>query len=284
MNASEETHGWRLSGFVMLLVVLALFAFGIWMIFAVKPLLIVASFLLGGLLMPGFFVIGPNQARVLMFFGKYVGTVRQSGFSWTNPFTYKRLISLRMRNFNSEKLKVNDASGNPIEIAAVIVWKVIDTAKAVFDVDHYEHFVAIQSETAIRSLASHYAYDVEDHKETSLRGAPDEVAETLKNELYARLSKAGVEVLEARISHLAYAPEIAQAMLRRQQAQAIIAARQKIVDGAVGMVEMALKRLQDENLVILDEERKAAMVNNLLVVLVSENATQAVVNTGTIYS
>ncbi|NLP12617.1 SPFH domain-containing protein [bacterium] len=284
MNSCKEKQGWSINGFPMLLLVILLVAFGIWMIIRLQPFWIVVSFLLVGLLLPGFFVIAPNQARVLMFFGRYVGTVRQTGLSWTNPFTLKRMISLRMRNFNSEKLKVNDAAGNPIEIAAVIVWKVVDTAKAVFDVDHYEHFVAIQSETAIRSLANHYAYDAEDHRETSLRGAPDEVAETLKKELQARLSTAGVEVLEARITHLAYSPEIAQAMLRRQQAQAIIAARQKIVDGAVGMVEMAINRLQEQNLVTLDEERKASMVNNLLVVLVSENATQAVVNTGTIYS
>jgi regulator of protease activity HflC (stomatin/prohibitin superfamily) len=284
MSVTPEKSGWRCNGFVMLLFLFVLLAFGIYSLIELHPVRGMALLLPAILIIPGFFMVQPNQARVLTFLGSYTGTIKHVGFSWTNPFALKRSISLRMRNFNSERLKVNDAAGNPIEIAAVIVWKVIDTAKAVFDVDHYEQFVAIQSETAIRSLANHYAYDVDDHREVSLRGTPDEVAETLKTELHKRLATAGVEVLEARISHLAYAPEIAQAMLRRQQAQAIIAARQKIVDGAVGMVEMALKRLAEENLVTLDEERKATMVNNLLVVLVSEQATQPVINAGSIYA
>jgi hypothetical protein len=284
MSSTPEKSGWRCNGFIMLLILLALIGLGLHAFINLHPIRGMCFMLPAILLIPGFFMVQPNQARVMTFLGSYVGTINSVGFSWTNPFVLKRAISLRMRNFNSERLKVNDAAGNPIEIAAVIVWKVIDTAKAVFDVDHYEQFVAIQSETAIRSLANHYAYDVDDHREVSLRGTPDEVAETLKTELHKRLGTAGVEVLEARISHLAYAPEIAQAMLRRQQAQAIIAARQKIVDGAVGMVEMALKRLAEENLVTLDEERKATMVNNLLVVLVSEQATQPVINTGSIYA
>lgn len=284
MSSTPEKSGWRVNGFIMLLILLVLLGFGFKSFIDLRPIQGLWFIIPAVLLMPGFFMVQPNQARVLTFLGSYSGTIRQVGFSWTNPFALKRAISLRMRNFNSERLKVNDAAGNPIEIAAVIVWKVIDTAKAIFDVDHYEQFVAIQSETAIRSLANHYAYDVEDHHDVSLRGTPDEVAETLKTELHKRLATAGVEVLEARISHLAYSPEIAQAMLRRQQAQAIIAARQKIVDGAVGMVEMALKRLAEENLVSLDEERKATMVNNLMVVLVSEQATQPVINAGSIYA
>lgn len=284
MTRTQEIIGWRGNGFLALLILLVLSGVGVLCIRAQIVWTAVVCWLAAAFIMPGFFIVQPNQARVLVFLGKYIGTVRLTGFQWANPFAEKKHISLRVRNFNSERLKVNDAAGNPIEIAAVIVWQVVDTAKALFDVDRYENFIAIQSETAIRALASRYFYDVEDHRETSLRGNPDEVAETLKGELHARLAPAGLEVLEARISHLAYAPEIAQAMLRRQQAQAIIAARQKIVDGAVGMVEMALKRLKDENLVTLDEERKASMVNNLLVVLVSEQATQPVVNAGTIYS
>jgi regulator of protease activity HflC (stomatin/prohibitin superfamily) len=284
MKQIVESTGWRCNGFIILLLVLIIAAYAIICLTHQIILTGVIWWIVACLLMPGFFIIQPNQAQVIIFFGRYSGTVKTTGFNWTNPFTVKRKISLRVRNFNSERLKVNDAAGNPIEIAAVIVYKVVDTARATFDVEHYENFVAIQSETAIRILASHYHYDVEDHNEISLRGHPEEVSETLTKELNTRLSQAGVEVLEARISHLAYAPEIAQAMLRRQQAQAIIAARQKIVDGAVGMVEMALRRLKNEKLVKLDEERKAAMVNNLMVVLVSEQATQPVINSGSLYS
>lgn len=232
--------------------------------------------------MAGFFVVQPNEARVLVLFGKYIGSVRDSGFWWANPFAVKRHVSLRIRNFNSEKIKVNDFQGNPIEIAAVIVWRVVDSARALFDVDNYEQFVAIQSETAIRALASEYPYDAQDGQ-ASLRGNPHEISEALKIQVQTRLEIAGVEVTESRISHLAYASEIAQTMLRRQQAQAVIAARQKIVEGAVGMVEQALRSLAEHNIVKLDEERKATMVNNLLVALVSESQAQPVINTGTLY-
>jgi regulator of protease activity HflC (stomatin/prohibitin superfamily) len=230
----------------------------------------------------GLITVQPNDSRVIIFFGNYSGTVRETGFWWVNPFTIKRKVSLRIRNFNSDKIKVNDLRGNPIEIAAVIVWRVTDTSRAVFDVENYEEFVAIQSETAIRSLTSEYPYDGEEDK-ASLRGSPQEVAENLQRQVQSRLDIAGVEVIEARISHLAYAQEIAQAMLRRQQAEAIVAARQKIVEGAVGMVESALIALSQQNIVRLDEEKKATMVNNLMVALVSEKEMQPVINTGTLY-
>lgn len=281
--AIQEKQAWKVNGFMMLGVGLATFVLGL--------LLLVAElywgavfFVITGLIGPGFVMVQPNEARVLIFFGKYTGSVREAGFFWVNPFTIKKRVSLRVRNFNSEKLKVNDAAGNPIIIGAVVVWKVVDSAKALFDVDNYEEFVAIQSETAIRSLASRYPYDSHADDVPSLRGIPDEVAETLKREVQERLEVAGVEVIEARISHLAYAPEIAQAMLRRQQAEAIIAARKKIVEGAVGMVEAALAHIEGQDLLQLDEERKAAMVNNLLVALVAEGDAQPVLNTGTLYS
>lgn len=233
----------------------------------------------------GFFSAEPNQAVVLVLFGKYVGTVRESGFWWTNPFASKQKISLRVRNFNSKIIKVNDAEGSPIEIAAVVVWQVFDSAKSKFAVDDYEEFVAIQSETAIRSLAIRYPYDAPDEIETpSLRGIPDEIAQALQKELQARLEVTGVEVIEARLSHLAYAPEIAQMMLRRQQAKALIDARRQIVEGAVGMVNEALNRLSREQMVNLDDERKASMINNLLVVLTSEQTAQPVINAGTLYN
>jgi regulator of protease activity HflC (stomatin/prohibitin superfamily) len=217
---------------------------------------------------------------VLLFLGKYTGTVRTAGFWWVNPLASKELVSLRVRNFNSDRLKVNDAGGNPIEIAAVVVWRVVDSAKALFDVDYYEEFVAIQSETAIRSLAICYPYDSGEDDRASLRGSPDEVNTALQQQVQDRLQVAGVEVLETRLSHLAYAPEIAQVMLRRQQAQAIIAARQQIVEGAVSMVEMAMNQLSDRQIIALDDDRKAKMINNLLVVLTSENNIQPVVNAG----
>jgi regulator of protease activity HflC (stomatin/prohibitin superfamily) len=231
----------------------------------------------------GFFDVNPNEGRVLQLFGRYAGTARDEGLRWTNPFYTKRRISLRARNFESAKLKVNDADGNPIEIAAVVVWKVVDTAEACFVVDDYQNYVKVQSEAAVRNLATQYPYDAHDENQTSLRGSTADVAKDLKTELHERLGKAGVEVLEARLSHLAYAPEIAAAMLQRQQAGAIIAARSRIVDGAVGMVEMALQKLSSQNIVVLDEERKAAMVSNLLVVLCGERGAQPVLNTGTIY-
>jgi regulator of protease activity HflC (stomatin/prohibitin superfamily) len=220
---------------------------------------------------------------VLQLFGAYRGTAKQEGLRWANPFYSKRRISLRVRNFESAHLKVNDTDGNPIEIAAIVVWRVMDTAEAVFEVDDYEHYIKVQTESAVRNLATHYPYDAHIEGHLSLRGSTDEVAKRLKSEVHDRLAKAGVEVIEARISHLAYASEIAAAMLRRQQAGAIIAARQKIVEGAVGMVEMALEMLSRSAQVKLDEERKAAMVSNLLVVLCADREAQPVVNTGTLY-
>lgn len=246
---------------------------------ALSLLILLAGFaILGGL-----FTVAPNEARVLQLFGDYVGTVRTPGLRWANPLFTKRKISVRIRNFESSTLKVNDLEGNPIEIGAVIVWRVTDTAEAVFEVDDYDNYVQVQSEAALRNLAVSYAYDSHDDITESLRGTTAKVADHLKAEIQDRLNKAGVEVIEARISHLAYAPEIASAMLQRQQAGAIIGARQRIVEGAVGMVEMALDMLSRKDVVHLDEERKAAMVSNLLVVLCSDRHTQPVVNTGTIY-
>src|SRR5207249_4452900 len=238
---------------------------------------------LGGLSIAGFFTAQPNQGVVLILFGNYVGTMRTSGWWWTNPFITRKKISLRARSLNGERIKVNDQHGNPVEIAAVVVWKVRDTAQAAFDVDDYERFVTVQSETAVRHLASSYPYDDYEADGISLRGSTDKVSEFLKAELHERLKPAGVEVMETRLSHLAYSPEIAQAMLQRQQAGAIIAARTRIVEGAVGMVEMALDRLGKNKIVELDEERKAAMVSNLLVVLCGEHAATPVLNAGTLY-
>ncbi len=231
----------------------------------------------------GFFMVNPKEARVLQLFGKYAGTVHDAGLRWANPFYTKARVSMRVRNFESGKLKVNDKNGNPIEIAAVIVWEVVDTAEAVFQVDDYEDFVSIQSESALRNLATSYAYDHHEDDDISLRSNPSEISEALKAEVQERLGKAGVNVIESRISHLAYAPEIANAMLRRQQAMAIIAARKKVVEGAVGMVEMALQSLAEREIVELDAERKAAMVSNLLVVLCSDEAAQPIVNAGSLY-
>ncbi len=243
-------------------------------------LLIVAEvFLMGGL-----FIVAPNEAKVLQLFGDYVGTAKQPGLRWTNPFVAKRKISLRVRNFESSHLKVNDKEGNPIEIAAVVVWRVVETAEATFEVDDYDHYVRVQSEAALRNAATSYPYDSHDEAGVvSLRGTTGAVADHLQQEVQQRLHKAGVEVLETRISHLAYAPEIAAAMLQRQQAGAIIAARQRIVEGAVGMVEMALEMLSRKNILVLDEERKAAMVSNLLVILCGERGAQPIVNAGTIH-
>ena len=231
----------------------------------------------------GLFMVNPNEGKVLQLFGEYKGTAKQEGLRWANPFLTKKKVSLRVRNFESSRLKVNDIDGNPIEIAAVVVWKVVETAEAIFEVDDYEHYVKVQSESALRNLATSYAYDAHDDQHVSLRGHTNAVADHLKREIQDRLAKAGVQVLEARISHLAYAPEIAAAMLQRQQAGAIIAARQRIVEGAVGMVEMALDMLSAKSIIQLDEERKAAMVSNLLVVLCGDRNTQPVINTGTIY-
>lgn len=290
MEKIAEKSANKLNGFLMVLV---LFALIIVEYFLVKEMAMtndpgllwffIPILLLIILISSGFVVVQPNDSRVLILFGKYTGTVRTSGFWFVNPFTVRKKVSLRIRNFNSQKIKVNDLHGNPIEIGAVVVWRVVDTAKAIFDVENYEQFVDVQSETAIRQLASEYPYDVDQEDKPSLRGTPQEIAESLKNMLQVRLEVAGVEIIEARISHLAYAPEIAQAMLRRQQAQAIIAARTKIVEGAVGMVEMALKALSEQNIVKLDEDKKATMVNNLMVALVSETEAQPVINTGTLY-
>ncbi len=232
----------------------------------------------------GFFTLQPNMAAVLILFGRYAGTVKISGFHWANPFFSKTRVSLRARNLNAERIKVNDSRGNPIEIGAVVVWSVANTAQAIFDVDEFVHYVTIQSESALRHLASAYPYDTTEEGQLSLRGSMDEVSETLTKELQARVVLAGVKVDEARLSHLAYAPEIAHAMLQRQQAEAVVAARTRIVDGAVGMVEMALDRLDKHSTVKLDDERRAAMVSNLLVVLCGDRSAQPVVNTGTLYS
>jgi regulator of protease activity HflC (stomatin/prohibitin superfamily) len=286
----NETRGFSLSGIP--------FA----MLFAIALLFCVAGFIHGALhqaigilagsvilfaffafLCKGFFQVQPNQGVVLLLFGRYAGTARETGLRWTNPFLTKRAVSLRVRNFESSKLKVNDADGNPIEIAAVIVWQVVDTAEAVFQVDDYENYVHIQSESALRQMAQSYPYDAHDDGKPSLRSHGDEITAHLRDQIQERLGRAGVQVLEARISHLAYAQEIAQAMLQRQQAGAIIAARTKIVEGAVSMVQMALEQLSRQRIVELDEERRAAMVSNLLVVLCGERGTQPVLNTGTWY-
>ncbi|MCX2574050.1 SPFH domain-containing protein [Pedobacter sandarakinus] len=255
---------------------------------------IITYFVLGGVLLtvdvflifPGFLIINPNQSMVLTLFGKYIGTVKADGFFWVNPLTAKRRLSLKANNLNGQQLKVNDKLGNPIEIAAVVVWKVNETAKAVFSVENYTQYVNIQSEAAVRHLANIFPYDHAEGEESSitLKDGAEQVSEILEKELNERLSRAGIDVLEARISHLAYAPEIASAMLQRQQATAVIAARKLIVEGAVGMVEMALEKLSQKGIVDLDEERKAAMVSNLLVVLCGDRHVQPVVNTGTLYN
>ena len=290
-----------LNGWLMLLVTILVFAVSIglfiWFIFDAVAAekahrlpnfwLLVGSLLVMGLgifLCFGFFTLQPNEARVLILFGAYQGTVRESGWHWTNPLNTKLRISLRTRNFNTDKLKVNDKRGNPIEIAAVVVWHEEDTAQAVFDLENYENFVAVQSESAIRRLASRYPYDHPEENSIALRSDVEEVSHVLQQELQERVTKAGVRVEEARLTHLAYAPEIAGAMLRRQQAEAIIDARQKIVHGAVSMVHMALQELMANKVVELDEERKAAMVSNLLVILCGEQEAQPVINTGTLYT
>ncbi len=236
------------------------------------------------ILWAGFFMVNPNEAKVLQLFGKYVGTVREPGLRWANPLYWKSKVSTRVRNFETGKLKVNDSHGSPIEIAAVVVWKVFDTAEASFEVDDYEEFVHIQSESALRNLSTTYPYEPHEGEAIALRSHPLDIANALCKEIQARLEEAGVSVIEARISHLAFAPEIAHAMLRRQQASAIIAARTQIVSGAVGMVKMALDELDQQQVVDLDEERKAAMISNLLVVLCSEEGAQPVLNTGTLYT
>lgn len=289
----SSVKGWSMVALHFLLVVAMVWIFlsganvvhwSFLQIVVLLSLLIIAAVILP----MGYFTLQPNEAKVLVLFGKYKGTVRSDGFHWTNPLqlTYPRstyTLSLRIRNFEIDKLKVNDKRGNPIEIAAVVVWHVEDTAHALFDVDHYEHYVKIQSDAALRHLANCYPYDHGEEEEMTLRSGMDEVAQVLKKELQERLAKAGVRVEETRLTHLAYAPEIASAMLRRQQAEAIIAARRKIVHGAVSMVEMALEELESKKVVNLDEERKATMVSNLLVVLCAEAEVTPVINTGTLY-
>ena len=279
------------SGYLMLLVLTAAQLAAGWLVFtqirAQSIVGVIATILLFAVVLifwAGLFMIHPNEAKVMQLFGKYVGTAHEPGLKWANPFYQKTPVSTRVRNFESGKLKVNDSRGSPIEIAAVVVWKVFDTAEALFEVDDYEEFVHIQSEAALRNLSTSYPYEPHDDEGISLRGHPMDIAQALREEIQDRLEKAGVTVIESRISHLAYAPEIANAMLRRQQASAIIAARTKIVQGAVSMVEMALETLGEKNVVDLDEERKAAMVSNLLVVLCGEEAASPVVNTGTLYT
>lgn len=279
------------SGYTMIAVLLLLQLGCGYAIFAAARVVSVPGLVLGSLAFAlvafmwfGLFMVHPNEAKVLQLFGKYVGTVHEAGLQWANPFFQKTAVSTRVRNFESGRLKVNDSSGSPIEIGAVVVWKVFDTAEALFEVDDYEEFVRIQSESALRNLSTTYPYEPNDQERVALRSHPSEIAVALCNEIQDRLEKAGVTVIEARISHLAYSPEIAHAMLRRQQASAIIAARTQIVAGAVGMVEMALNELRDSDIVDLDGERRAAMVSNLLVVLCGEEGAKPVINTGTLYS
>jgi regulator of protease activity HflC (stomatin/prohibitin superfamily) len=279
-----------MSGWGALVVLLAAAGASVWQmvesIQADNGLLVVVWILglaLSIFMLIGLFIVNPNEGKVLQLFGKYVGTAKTPGLRYANPLYMKKRISLRVRNFESSRLKVNDLDGNPIELAAVVVWKVVDTAEAVFEVDNYENYVHVQSESALRNMATSYPYDAHDDEKLSLRGHTASIADHLRKEIQDRLSRAGVDVVEARITHLAYAPEIAAAMLQRQQAGAIIAARSRIVEGAVGMVEMALEMLSTKEIVHLDEERKAAMVSNLLVVLCSERGTQPVLNAGTLH-
>ena len=286
----KENSYRSLPGIPVLLLVMAAMLVGAWLFLSSVGqgggLGLIAGMIIGAaafFVLVGLYKVEPNQAAVLNLFGKYVGTVKDGGLRWNNPFYGKRKVSLRVRNFESSKLKVNELDGSPIEIAAVIVWQVVDSAEAVYNVDDYESFVHIQSESAIRTMATSYPYDQHEEGQFALRSHAAEVSKHLMEELQARLADAGVQVLDSRISHLAYAPVIAQAMLQRQQANAIISARTRIVAGAVGMVEMALAELEKNGVVHLDEERKAQMVSNLLVVLCSERSTQPIVNTGSIY-
>ncbi|AQX55643.1 SPFH domain-containing protein [Priestia flexa] len=279
----QERQAWILNGFVGILLILVAIIGGVFMLIQEVPLIGLPLIAIGGLLASGVTVVQPNQSQVVIFFGKYLGSIRNSGLFVTVPLTIRRTISLRVRNFNSKKLKVNDVEGNPIEIAAVVVFKVVDSAKAVFDVDSYEEFVAIQSETAIRAVATRYPYDTFENVELTLRGNADEISDELAKELQDRLEVAGVEVIEARLTHLAYSTEIASAMLQRQQATAILSARKKIVEGAVSMAQMAVEQLEQDGILDLDEERKVNMVNNLMIAIISDRGTQPVVNTGSLY-
>ncbi len=281
----EQRAAWVLPGLPISIAAWLLVAVGFALVFAGKwatavgiVLLVIFASVLGGV-----FVVQPNESRVLTLFGRYVGSVTEAGLWWCNPFNRRKKLSLRVRNFQSERIKVNDASGNPIEIAAVVVWRIVDTAKALFDVADYEQFVIVQSETSLRHLASEYPYDDYRADTVSLRGNVDEVRNSLQAELQARLQLAGIEILETRLTHLAYAPEIAEVMLRRQQAEAILAARRTMVQGAVSLVQMALAQLADSDLVELDTERKAAMVSNLMIVLSGDHSPTPVINTGTLY-
>lgn len=281
----REIEARPVSGYLMFVVVLAIALLSLWLFVSGRPPIAIPGFLIAGFVAAGLFLVNPNEAKVLQLFGRYMGTAKEPGLRWANPLYTKSKASLRVRNFESGKLKVNDNSGSPIEIATIVVWRVVDTAEAMFEVDDYEEFVTIQSESALRNLATTYPYEPSGDEATpSLRSDPAAIADALRREIQARLETAGVEVIEARISHLAYSPEIAGAMLRRQQASAIISAREQIVAGAVGMVQLALEQLERENIVELDDERKAAMVSNLLVVLCSDQETQPVVNTGTLYT
>ncbi len=285
----EREHA-AISGWLALAVAVAAAAFGIWqLVESIQAdrvgwiVVWLVVLVLSGLMLIGLFIVNPNEGQVLQLFGRYIGTAKTPGLRFANPLYSKRRISQRVRNFESGRLKVNDSDGNPIEIAAVVVWKVVDTAEAVFEVDNYENYVQVQTESALRNMATSYPYDAHDEETLSLRSHTASIADHLRKEIQDRLARAGVDVIEARISHLAYAPEIAAAILQRQQAGAIIAARQRIVEGAVGMVEMALEMLSAKGVVQLDEERKAAMVSNLLVVLCGERSTQPVINAGTLH-
>lgn len=278
-----EKQVWKMNGFLALFLSLLTLVASVYAFFLVQIAVGIVMVVLFSLIVSSIMVVQPNEARAVTFFGSYIGTVRDSGLWMTVPFTSKPKISLRVSNFNSKMLKVNDIEGNPVEIAAVVVFKVVDSAKALFEVNDYEQFVEIQSETALRHVANKYPYDQFEEGGYSLRGNADQVAGELAGEIQERLKSAGVEVIEARLTHLAYATEIASAMLQRQQATAIIAARQKIVEGAVGMVQMALAKLENEGVVILDDERKAAMINNLMVAIVSDRAASPVINTGSLY-
>ncbi|WP_339062970.1 SPFH domain-containing protein [Tepidibacillus marianensis] len=279
----KEKQIWKVNGFVGLLFTIILLGLGSYSLYLEKFILGSLLIFVGVILSSGIAVVQPNQAAVITFFGSYLGTIRDSGLFFTVPFSTRKKVSFRVRNFNSAKLKVNDVEGNPIEIAAVVVFRVVDSAKATFDVDNYEQFVEIQSETALRHVATKYPYDTFEEEGFSLRGNADIVANELSQELQDRLQLAGVQVIEARLTHLAYSTEIASAMLQRQQATAILAARQKIVEGAVGMAQMAIEKLEKEGVVDLDDERKVQMINNLLVAIVSDRSAQPVINTGTIY-
>lgn len=282
----SEKNGFSLNGYLVALILLCVIVpavAGLSPIWGPAPWMSLIVLVISLSCSAGFFMVQPNQAKVMTLFGAYVGSVKTNGLRWTIPFFIRKNISLRIRNFESGKIKVNDNQGNPVEIATIVVWSVTDTAEAVFEVDDYESFVSIQSESALRNMASSYPYDPQEEEDIALRSHPQKISDSLKREIQDRLDKAGVTVHEARISHLAYAQEIASAMLQRQQASAIVAARTRIVEGAVGMVEMALEKLKEQNVVELDEEPKAAMVSNLLVVLCGDKHTQPVINAGSLY-